>query len=73
MGRKIRRVVNLNSKGIQNIPLPEIKVILRAADPLIMQGGRTLLAKMLKGSKDKDIVERNLNECPGYATSVIYP
>ncbi|WP_050900463.1 hypothetical protein [Paenibacillus elgii] len=34
----------------------EIRAVLRAADEIIGQGGRTLLAKILKGSRDKKSV-----------------
>ncbi|MGD7045816.1 RQC-minor-1 family DNA-binding protein [Jeotgalibacillus proteolyticus] len=44
----------------------EIKVILRAADEIIFQGGRTLLAKILKGSKEKKVMELKLDQCPVY-------
>lgn len=44
----------------------EIKNILRAADEIIFTAGRTMLAKILKGSKDKKLLENNLNECPSY-------
>jgi hypothetical protein len=44
----------------------EIKVILRAADGIIAQGGRTLLAKILKGSREKKVLELELDKCPVY-------
>ncbi len=44
----------------------EIKAILRAADELIAQGGRSLLAKVLKGSKDKKVLEHGLDKNPSY-------
>ena len=44
----------------------EIKAILRAADPIIAEGGRTLLAKILKGSKEKKVLEYKLDTCPSY-------
>jgi hypothetical protein len=44
----------------------EIKAILRAADPIIAQGGRTLLAKILKGSKEKKVLELELDKTPFY-------
>jgi superfamily II DNA helicase RecQ len=67
MSRKIRRVpVFLDAKGISQLPLEEIKCILRGADALIMRGGRSLLAKILKGSKDKKIMELSLNKSPVY-------
>jgi hypothetical protein len=67
MGRKVRRVpFHLDSKDIQDLPFDEIKWILRGADNLIMRGGRNLLAKLLKGSKDKKILERQLDKNPAY-------
>jgi hypothetical protein len=44
----------------------EIRVILRAADDIIAQGGRTLLSKILKGSKEKKLLELGLNLNPSY-------
>jgi hypothetical protein len=53
--------------GVQKRISPEeIKVILRAADPIIAQGGRTLLAKILKGSKEKKVLELQLDKTPFY-------
>ncbi|UOQ83467.1 RQC-minor-1 family DNA-binding protein [Gracilibacillus salinarum] len=49
-----------------NPSVEEIKVILRAADELIGQGGKTLLAKILKGSREKRVLELDLDECPVY-------
>ncbi|AGK54040.1 RQC-minor-1 family DNA-binding protein [Bacillus sp. 1NLA3E] len=44
----------------------DIKTILRAADEIIAQGGRTLLAKILKGSREKKVLQLELNQCPVY-------
>jgi hypothetical protein len=44
----------------------EICIILRAADDIIAQGGRTLLAKILKGSKEKKLLELGLQQNPSY-------
>ncbi|HPG41459.1 MAG TPA: RQC-minor-1 family DNA-binding protein [bacterium] len=67
MGKRITRVeVQLDSKGIKTLPLAEIKAILRGADDLIMSGGRNLLAKILKGSKDKKVIELKLDHSPVY-------
>lgn len=67
MGRNSRRVqVELNSGDIKNLPENEIKLILRAADELINIGGRNMLVKILKGSRDKKILEYKLDECPAY-------
>ena len=67
MSRKIKRVrVNLDSKGIKHLPDEEIKIILRGADELIGTGGRNMLAKILKGSKEKKLLELSLDKCPVY-------
>ena len=67
MRRKVRRVpVVLDAGEIKDLPQEDIRMILRGADELISTGGRSMLAKMLKGSKDKKIFEYKLNECPAY-------
>lgn len=44
----------------------EILAILRAADKIIAMGGRTLLVKILKGSKEKRVLKLGLDTCPVY-------
>ena len=67
MSKKVRRVpVVLDAGEIKDLPQEVIQMILRGADELISTGGRSMLAKMLKGSKDKKIFEYKLNECPAY-------
>ena len=67
MGRKVQRVpVHLDSKGIQSLSEPEVAVILRGADELIGSGGRRLLARILKGSKEKRLLELGLHKSPAY-------
>jgi len=67
MARKVRRVpYHLDSKGVGHLPPEEIAAILRGADDLIMSGGRTLLAKILKGSRQKKVLELGLNSSPVY-------
>jgi hypothetical protein len=44
----------------------DIKAILRAADEIIGQGGRTLLEKILKGSREKKVLQLELDQCPVY-------
>ncbi|MGB7290713.1 MAG: RQC-minor-1 family DNA-binding protein [Thermodesulfobacteriota bacterium] len=67
MGRKKTRFkYHLDPKGIKNLPIDEIKSILRGADDLIMRGGRTLLAKVLKGSREKKVIELGLDKSPVY-------
>jgi superfamily II DNA helicase RecQ len=56
----------LDARGIRHLPKHEIVAILRGADDLIMSGGRNLLTKVLKGSKDKKVLELGLNESPVY-------
>jgi len=67
MSRKVNRVkYHLDSKGIKELSNEEIVAILRAADDLIMRGGRNLLSKLLKGSKEKKIIELCLDKNPYY-------
>ena len=67
MGKKIHRIpVSLDSKGIEPLSEPEIALILRGADELIGTGGRRLLARILKGSKEKRLLELGLHKSPAY-------
>lgn len=67
MSKKVRRVpVVLDAGEIKDLPQDDIRMILRGADELISTGGRSMLAKILKGSKDKTIFKYKLNECPAY-------
>jgi hypothetical protein len=67
MSRKVGRVpVHLDSHGVDAVLEEEIRLILRAADPLVMAGGRGLLVKILKGSKSKDVLDKQLDSCPAY-------
>ncbi len=67
MSRKVRRVpVSLDAKDITQLPEQEIAIILRGADELIMHGGRSLLAKVLKGSREKKLKELSLDQSPAF-------
>ena len=66
MARKSRVTFQLDAGDIQELSQDDIVMILRGADMMIASGGRNLLAKLLKGSKDKKILELHLNECPAY-------
>lgn len=44
----------------------ELRCILRAADEIIMRAGRDMLAKILKGSKEKKVLGYGLDACPVY-------
>ncbi len=65
--RRVRRVhYTLDTQSIENLPEEDIVAILRGADELIMQGGRSLLAKILKGSRAKRVLELGLDRSPVY-------
>lgn len=67
MGKRTKRVqYHLDSGTVQNLSYDEIVAILRAADELIDRGGRTMLTKILKGSKDRKILELGMDQCPSY-------
>ena len=67
MSRKVRRVpVTLDSRDVNELSEDEIRLILCGADDLIGSGGRGLLAKILKGSKQKALFERQLDQSPVY-------
>jgi superfamily II DNA helicase RecQ len=67
MSRRITRTqVRLHPENTDKIFVQEIKMILRGADNLIMRGGRTLLSKMLKGSKEKKLLQLGLDQNPAY-------
>jgi superfamily II DNA helicase RecQ len=56
----------LDCGEIRRLSDEEIKAILRAASELIATGGRSMLAKILKGSKGKKVLEYGLDQCPVY-------
>ncbi|MCG2770417.1 MAG: RQC domain protein [Anaerolineae bacterium] len=67
MGRKVQRVrYTLDTKGLMHLPQEEIAAILRGADDLIRSGGRSLLVKVLKGSRAKKVLELGLDKSPVY-------
>lgn len=67
MSREIRRVpYRLDAKNISHLPLDEIKQIIRGADSIVGEGGRNLLAKILKGSREKRVLELHLDKVPVY-------
>ena len=69
MSKKIRHApVSLDSQGITDLPSQEIAIILRGADEIIMQGGRSQLAKILKGSKEMKLQELNLDQTTPFGT-----
>ena len=67
MSSKIKKVpIYLHPQDSGPLAKEEIKIILRGADDLIGEGGRNLLAKILKGSKDKKLLALGLNSSPVY-------
>lgn len=67
MARRRQHVqYSLDVGDIRTLPEKDIRMILRAADELINAGGRSMLVKILKGSKDKKVLEHKLDECPAY-------
>lgn len=55
MVRRQRIRIELDTGEITELQPEEIRAILRAADELIAAAGRSMLVKILKGSKDKKI------------------
>ena len=66
MAKRQRIRYELNTGEITKLQPEEIRVILRAADEMIVTAGRNMLVKVLKGSKDKKVLEYKLDECPSY-------
>ena len=74
MSRKAGIVPQLDAKGIRELSDGELIAILRAADALIMVGGRTLLSRILKGSRERKVLDLKLDLCPshGYYRELSY-
>ncbi|WP_462413645.1 RQC-minor-1 family DNA-binding protein [Neobacillus sp. Marseille-QA0830] len=67
VSKKVKHVrYELNANGITSLPESEMKIILRGADDLIMSGGRAMLVKILAGSKDKKLLQLQLDRSPVY-------
>ena len=66
MAKRQRIRYELNTGEITKLQPEEIRVILRAADEMIVTAGRSMLVKVLKGSKDKKVLEYKMDECPSY-------
>jgi len=65
--KKVRRVpYSLDAVGIIQLSHEDLVAILRGADDLIMRGGRSVLAKLLKGSREKRVLELGLDKNPAY-------
>lgn len=67
MNRKTKHApVSLHPLSADQLPKEEIRAILHGAHDLIMSSGRTLHARILKGSRDKKILELELGHSPAY-------
>ncbi|MCH4887119.1 DNA helicase II [Acidaminobacter sp. JC074] len=67
MSKRRKRVsVHLSDTSQVKLDEKDIEVILRAADDIIYLSGRGMLVKILKGSKDKKLIEHELDKCPVY-------
>jgi hypothetical protein len=67
MSRKVQRVrYELDPKNVKKLLPEELKAILRGADELIGSGGRSLLVKILKGSRAEEVLRLHFDECPVY-------
>ncbi len=49
-----------------HFPKADLRAIIRGADEMILTGGRTLLSKLLKGSKDQYLLKLNLDQSRVY-------
>ena len=67
MSQRSRRIaVKPDAKGLNELSEDDLKAILRGADDIIAQGGRTLLMRILRGSASKDVLDRGLEQSPVY-------
>lgn len=67
MSRKSHRVaVNLDNRGLTDIPRQDLDAILRGVDDIIGAGGRSLLTKILRGSASKPVLKNGLDQSPSY-------
>jgi len=64
--KKTKVSVRLHPAETNALPMAEIRMILRGADSIIAKGGRTLLCRILKGSKEKKVLEFKLDQNPAY-------
>ena len=68
MARRRQRVpVRIDSGDVTSLTDEELTLVLHAADQIVHLGGRTMLVKLLKGSRDKKALEHGLDayECYG--------
>ena len=66
MARRPQVSVHLDTTGVIALKEKEIGQILRAAYDIAGNGGRDMLAKTLKGSREKKILEHGMDKNPSY-------
>lgn len=67
MSRKDQQVrYHLDPKDVHKLSSEELQAILRGADELIGSGGRSLLVKILKGSRAQEVLRLHFEICPVY-------
>ena len=54
----------MDAKGLKELPEAELNAVLRGADEIIGLGGRTLLTRILRGSRIKKVLEYELDQSP---------
>lgn len=66
MSRRQNRTRLVFDTSLSTLPEPDIRTILRAADPLIATAGRTMLIKVLRGSRAQDVLKHGMDDNPCY-------
>ncbi|MEA4884379.1 MAG: RQC-minor-1 family DNA-binding protein [Clostridia bacterium] len=64
--RRDRAQFRVDPGDAKDLPECEIAAILKGADNLIARGGRTMLTKVLKGSRERKVLELGLDQSPVY-------
>lgn len=66
--RRLRNRIKytLNAENVKTLSEDEMRAILRAAEELIHTGGRSTLAKILKGSQEEKLLDYGFDQCPSY-------
>lgn len=66
MSRRQNRTRLVFDTSLSTLPEPDIRTILRAADPLIATAGRAMLIKVLRGSRAQDVLKYGMDDNPCY-------
>lgn len=61
-----RNALVLNTGDCTELSDEELAIILRAADEVVNRGCRTILAKLLKGSREQSVFEHHLDQTTSY-------